>query len=90
MLKLYGAKGCPYTKELRESLLWDGREFVEYDVEEDKEALKRLITLTGGRTVPVLVEDERVIQVGFLGRGCIITLPSSMKGPSCKEVGGSS
>lgn len=82
MVKLYGAKGCPYTRELRESLLWDGEEFVEYDVEEDQEALKRLITLTGGRTVPVLVEDERVIQVGFFGRGCIVSLPSSMEDAS--------
>jgi mycoredoxin len=90
MLKLYGTKGCPYTQELRETLLLDGEKFEEYDVEEDREALKRLIALTGERTVPVLVEDERVIQVGFLGRGCMISLPSSMKDPSCKEVGGSS
>lgn len=78
MLKLYGAKGCPYTRELRESLLWDGEEFVEYDVEEDKEALKQLISLSGGRTVPILVKDEQVIQVGVSGRGCIVALPSSM------------
>jgi glutaredoxin 3 len=77
MLELYGAKGCPYTGELRESLLWDGKEFVEYDVEEDGEALKRLIALTGGRTVPVLVEGERVVQVGVSGRGCIVAPPSS-------------
>ncbi|WP_044896549.1 glutaredoxin family protein [Bacillus alveayuensis] len=77
MLKLYGAKGCPYTKELRESLLWDQEEFVEYDVEEDREALKQLITLTGERTVPVLIEDDQVIQVGVSGRGCIVELPSS-------------
>jgi mycoredoxin len=82
MLKLYGTKGCPYTREMRESLLLDGEEFMEYDVEEDQEALKRLIALTGGRTVPVLVEDERVIQIGFLGRGCIVALPSSMDGQS--------
>lgn len=80
MLKLYGTKGCPYTREMRESLLLDGEEFMEYDVEEDQEALKRLISLTGGRTVPVLVEEDRVIQIGFLGRGCIVSLPSSMDG----------
>ncbi|WP_286885845.1 glutaredoxin family protein [Aneurinibacillus sp. UBA3580] len=79
MRTLYGTKGCPYTKEMRESLLWDGEEFTEYDVEEDEEALKRLIALTGGRTVPVLVEDDRVVQVGFCGRGCIVALPSSME-----------
>lgn len=77
MLELYGAKGCPYTRELRESLLWDGKEFVEYDVEEDKEALKQLIALTGGGTVPVLVEEGKVIQIGVSGRGCIVALPSA-------------
>lgn len=82
MLELYGAKGCPYTRELRENLLWDGNEFIEYDVEEDKEALKRLIALTGGGTVPVLVEDGRVIQVGISGRGCIVALPSSRENGS--------
>lgn len=82
MRTLYGTKGCPYTKEMRESLLWDGEEFTEYDVEEDEEALKQLIALTGGRTVPVLVEDDCVVQVGFCGRGCIVALPSSMEDTS--------
>jgi mycoredoxin len=82
MLKLYGTKGCPYTRELRESLLLDGEAFVEYDVEEDQEALRRLVALTGGRTVPVLVDDERVIQVGYQGRGCTVTLPPSMEDTS--------
>lgn len=78
MLELYGAKGCPYTGELRESLLWDGEEFVEYDVEEDEEAFRRLIVLTGGRTVPVLVKNRQVIQVGVSGRGCIVGPLSSL------------
>ncbi|WP_028986326.1 glutaredoxin domain-containing protein [Thermicanus aegyptius] len=72
MLELYGSKGCPYTKEVRESLLLDGEEFVEYDVEDNPEMLNRLISLTGGSTVPVLVERGRVLQVGYLGRGCIV------------------
>lgn len=79
MFVLYGTKGCPYTRELRETLLLEGEEFEEYDVEEDQEALNRLIALTGGRTIPVLVKDERVIQIGITGRGCIVSLPSSTK-----------
>lgn len=82
MLELYGAKGCPYTRELRESLLWDGEEFKEYDVEEDKEALKRLIALTGKCTVPVLVEGDRVVQIGYQGRGCTVSPPASMENAS--------
>jgi mycoredoxin len=82
MLKLYGTKGCPYTRELRESLLLDGVEFVEYDVEEDETAFRQLLALTGARTVPVLVDGERVIQVGYHGRGCIVTVPPSVKDTS--------
>jgi mycoredoxin len=69
--ELYGAAGCPYTRELRERLEHAGAPFVEYDVEEDQEARLRLDALTGGgRTVPVLVEDGRVVAVGWQGRGC--------------------
>lgn len=75
MLKLYGSKSCHYTKELRETLLLDQEEFIEYDVEEDEVALKELIKLTGKRMVPVLVEDGKVIQIGVSGRGCIVSTP---------------
>ncbi len=87
MLELYGTKGCPYTMELRESLQWDGEEFVEYDVEEDGEALMRLVALTGGRTVPALIEGERVIQIGVGGRGCIVALPPGVKETSVERGG---
>jgi glutaredoxin len=72
-LELYGTAGCPYTGEMRESLEWRGQEFVEYDVEADPAARARLLALAGNqRTVPVLVEDGKVIQVGWQGRGCVI------------------
>ena len=74
-LELYGTKTCPYTAELREQLEWDGRDFDEHDVEEDADALARMIALTGQRTVPVLVEDGRVVQIGWQGRGCIVAAP---------------
>jgi glutaredoxin len=71
--ELYGIAGCPQTEEMREWLEWRGCEFVEYDVESDKTAFERMYELTGGqRTVPVLVEDGRVAQVGWQGRGCIV------------------
>ena len=72
-VELFGTKSCPFTSELREQLLWDRREFVEYDVEEDEAARRRLLQLTSGnRTVPVLVENGRVVQVGWQGRGCTV------------------
>lgn len=72
-LELYGTKSCPYTAELREELVWKERVFTEYDVEEDAAALQRMLALTGGnRTVPVLIEQGRVAQIGWQGRGCFI------------------
>jgi len=72
-LELFGTRSCPFTAELREALEWRGVEFVEYDVEADAKALERMLHLTGGgRTVPVLVEDGQVKQIGWQGRGCVV------------------
>jgi glutaredoxin 3 len=58
---------------MREWLEWRGDHFVEYDVEADVEARRRMRTLSSGqRTVPVLVEDDKVVQIGWQGRGCIV------------------
>ena len=71
-LELYGSAHCPYTREMREWLEWTRREFHEYDVDADPEASVRLVSLNGGlRNVPVLVEDGKVIQVGWQGRCCV-------------------
>jgi glutaredoxin len=75
VLELYGSAHCPHTRELREWLEWTRREFEEYDVDADLEARARMRTLDGGsRTVPLLVEDGKVIQVGWQGRGCVVSL----------------
>ncbi|MDQ6825105.1 MAG: glutaredoxin [Candidatus Eremiobacteraeota bacterium] len=74
MLELFGAGSCPYTKELREQLLFEGEEFVEYDVEANSEALARMLSLTGGNNmVPVLVHDAQIKEVGWNGSGCYVT-----------------
>lgn len=72
-LELFGSKNCPYTDELRADLEWKGDPFVEYDVGADPQAMERMVLLTeGSRTVPVLVEDGRVKQIGVNGRGCYV------------------
>ncbi len=71
MLVLFGSASCPYTAQLREDLEWRRETFIEYDVDEDRDALARMLQLTGGdRTIPVLSDGERVMQVGYEGRGC--------------------
>ena len=77
-LELFGTASCPYTQEMREWLEWKRAEFVEYDVAEDPSARERLLTLAQGQSsVPVLVEDGKVVQVGWQGRACILAQPRS-------------
>lgn len=72
--ELYGTASCPYTQEMREWLEWKRRDFVEYDVEADPEALKRMYEISGGQqTVPVLVENGKAVQIGWQGRGCVVS-----------------
>ena len=72
-LELYGSAQCPFTDELRDWLEWRRRDFAEYDVDADQEANARLRSLNGGAlSVPVLVEDGKVIQVGWQGRSCVV------------------
>lgn len=71
--ELFGTASCPYTQEMRDWLEFRKMEFTEYDVEQDQQARSRMRALAGDvRTVPVLVEDDKVIQVGWQGRGCMV------------------
>ena len=46
---------------------------MEFDVERDREAYERMLELSGGnRTVPVIAEEGKPVQVGWMGRGCFI------------------
>jgi glutaredoxin len=58
---------------MREWLEWKRSDFTEYDVEEDPSARERLLALAQGQSsVPVLVEDGRVVQIGWHGRACVL------------------
>jgi glutaredoxin len=74
-LELFGTSSCPYTGEMREWLEWNGKEFAEYDVETDEVARERMKLLAQAPyTVPLLVEDDKVIQVGWQGRSCTVSV----------------
>jgi glutaredoxin 3 len=71
--ELYTTPGCPHSEAAREDLEWRGVDFVEYDVEKDAAARERMLELTGGqRTVPVIFEEGKPVQVGWMGQGCYI------------------
>ena len=72
MLELFGSSVCPYTAEMREWLEFSRREFVEFDVSADASALARMREASGQRTVPALLEDGKVVQIGWQGRGCVV------------------
>jgi glutaredoxin 3 len=58
---------------MRDWLEWRRCEFVEYDVESDPIARNRIRAMANGqRSVPLLVEDGKVIQVGWQGRSCVV------------------
>lgn len=72
-LELYGTGACPYTQEMREWLEWKRYDFVEYDVEADPAARHRMRGFAAGQpSVPLLVENGKVIQVGWQGRSCMV------------------
>ncbi|HTX36283.1 MAG TPA: glutaredoxin family protein [Bryobacteraceae bacterium] len=82
LLELFGAASCPHTRELREWLEWRGRDFLEYDVERDRGAFERLRALTGGQSmVPVLIEDGKLLQSGWQGRGCVVSCTADSRAP---------
>ena len=72
-VELYTTAGCPYSEAAREDLEWRGVEFIEYDVERDEKARGRMLELTdGNRTVPVIFEEGKPVQVGWMGQGCYV------------------
>jgi len=72
--ELFGTAGCPYTSELRDWLELRRVEYAEFDVEVDPEARRRMRTYAGAeRTVPILVQDGAVVQIGWQGRGCVFS-----------------
>jgi glutaredoxin len=71
--ELFGLSTCPYTADMRQWLIAEDRDFVEFDVELNALAKTRFLELSGGKcTVPVLVEDGRVVRTGWMGRGCAV------------------
>ena len=71
--ELFGTASCQYTSEVREWLEMRRADFQEFDVEIDEDARRCMRAYVGmERTVPVLVQDGKVVQVGWQGRGCVV------------------
>lgn len=81
-VELYTTTWCPHSAAACEELEWQGVRFVEYDVEHDPAAYQRMLTLSGGqRTVPVIVETGKPVQIGWAGQGCLVQMPGPGDAP---------
>lgn len=67
-VKIYTKEGCPYCSNAIKLLKERGVDFEEINLTREKDRIGEIISLTGGRKVPVLVEDGNV-EVGFQGGG---------------------
>ena len=66
-VEIFVKAGCPYCRALKRKLAHDGTTYVEYDVQQDRSALRRMLELNGGRrSVPTIVMGDEVL-VGFHG-----------------------
>jgi glutaredoxin len=66
--KVYGKRGCPYTRALLRKLDREDRPHVSYDVEQEPRRLHEMLMLNGGRgEVPTIVWPDRGVEVGFHG-----------------------
>lgn len=61
---VYTTPTCPWCDRLKGYLREKGVSYNEQDVAGDREAARRMIELTGQRSVPVTVVDQHVV-VGF-------------------------
>ncbi|HHT9120545.1 MAG TPA: glutaredoxin family protein [Candidatus Hypogeohydataceae bacterium YC41] len=63
-IKIYTTPTCPYCLKAKEYFKKKGIQYKEHNVAQDKEALKEMIRISGGRSVPVITAGEEVM-IGF-------------------------
>ncbi len=68
MVIIYGKDACPYTRAAREDYARRQIAFDYVNVTKDEAALQRMLDASGGRrAVPVIVETDGSVTVGFGG-----------------------
>ena len=69
-VKIYTKPGCPYCAKAREFYTNSGIQFEDLNAQDNPKHREEMLALTGGdRTVPTIVEDGRLKQIGWEGRG---------------------
>ena len=68
MVLIFGKENCPYTQRAREDYDTRKVEFQFVDVKKSRADLDRMLELSGGlRRVPVIVEENGKVVIGFGG-----------------------
>jgi len=67
---IYTKPDCPYCAAAKESYNQRGIPFIEFDAQNDREARRRMLEISNGDpTVPVIVENGKLKEIGWGGRG---------------------
>jgi glutaredoxin 3 len=70
MLTIYTKPGCPHCQKAREFYTASGVSFEDKNAQDNLDYRKEMFQLTDGDpTVPVIVENGRLKQIGWEGRG---------------------
>ena len=68
MVQIYGKDSCPYTQAARDDYAQRRIPFEYIDVKKSAADLERMLVYSKGRrAVPVIVDDDRTVTIGFGG-----------------------
>lgn len=67
MLRLYTKSGCPYCASAKQDLEKKGIKYEEINLSLHPERIEEMVKLSGGRIVPVFVDENGKVTVGFGG-----------------------
>jgi glutaredoxin len=68
MTLIYGKDGCPYTQAARDDYATRGVPFEYINVKKNAAELEHMLTLSKGRrAVPVIVDEDGSVTIGFGG-----------------------
>ena len=69
-VKIYTKPGCPYCAKAREFYTERGIAFQEFNAQDNMKFREEMLSISNGDpTVPVIVENGRLKQIGWEGRG---------------------
>ncbi len=68
MVRIYGKDSCPYTQAARDDYARRGVAFEYLNVKKNPAELEQMLTFSAGRrAVPVIVDDNGQVTIGFGG-----------------------